>query len=128
MRLKLFLFIFYCILLNFICKVLKFIYRKTIKLIVKFSASSANESRVKRYTIIERNDEQQYNRFFYNNNLRSNDYEGVETERWFNEFNPETDTHFLLFTRQNAFEAQTLLYNDTNSLINSNFDAKHPIR
>lgn len=44
------------------------------------------------------------------------------------DFDPMTDTHFLLFTSKNIDEAQILEINNTNSLVNSNFNPNDPIR
>lgn len=44
------------------------------------------------------------------------------------DFNPITDTHFLLFTSKNIGQAQILEINNTNSLVNSNLNPIDPIR
>lgn len=130
MRLGIFLFIIYCLILNILCKVLKTIYRKVFRLFNQFSAGASGverNNRYKRYIIIERFDEFGDNKFFSDPNLRS-ELEAAESERWFNDFNPETDVEFLLFTQRNPSEPQKLLKNDTESFENSNFNPKIPIR
>jgi pancreatic triacylglycerol lipase len=42
-------------------------------------------------------------------------------------FNAEADTRFVLFTRNNPTNGQTITW-DANSIRNSNFNANHPVR
>ncbi|XP_055709792.1 phospholipase A1 VesT1.02-like [Phlebotomus papatasi] len=45
-----------------------------------------------------------------------------------NFFNPESDVHFLLFTRSNPISGQTVIRNNAASLANSNFNPNNPTR